>query len=255
MTLRSDADIIEFSSRVPGFYGVDELQQLLAHVRSLPKQSTIVEIGVECGRSASVILQCPENWSELHLIDARTHNAVDGRRWTSRLLGTFQAWCPEPVPWIGGKPQAGYEHLTNFQEPYDPWPHFKPPSNDTHQPNGWRPRSMGCDAMPNNMIYDRENTSEAEYQNGWCNEPAATIDLLHIDGDHGEGVWRDCELWLQKVRIGGIVVFHDYMRRGADGTGDVFPEVTKAANHHVLATGQWQPLLVVDTQLAARRIE
>src|SRR5687767_12137518 len=98
MPLRSDEQVIEFAARVPGIYGVDELQQLLAHVRTLPKESTIVEIGVEFGRSASVFLQCPENWSELHLIDNRAYNAVEGRRWTSRLLGTFQSWRPEPVP-------------------------------------------------------------------------------------------------------------------------------------------------------------
>jgi predicted O-methyltransferase YrrM len=40
--------------------------------------------------------------------------------------------------------------------------------------------------------------------------PLASIDLLHIDGDHGrEAVEADVEAWLPRVRPNGLVVFDD----------------------------------------------
>jgi predicted O-methyltransferase YrrM len=42
-----------------------------------------------------------------------------------------------------------------------------------------------------------------------------SIDFLHIDGDHRRvGVETDCFLLLPRVRLGGIVCFHDYGRPG-----------------------------------------
>jgi len=35
------------------------------------------------------------------------------------------------------------------------------------------------------------------------------IDLLHIDGGHGL-IEQDCELWLPKLKQGGIAMFHDW---------------------------------------------
>ncbi len=87
--MRTDEEILAFSQTVPGYYDLDELQNLLRLVRTLPSDATIVEIGVEYGRSASIYLQCPENWANLHLIDARTHNAESGRKSTEDLLYQF----------------------------------------------------------------------------------------------------------------------------------------------------------------------
>jgi len=40
------------------------------------------------------------------------------------------------------------------------------------------------------------------------------IDLLFIDGDHTyEGVVKDIDSWLPKVKDGGMVMFHDYCER------------------------------------------
>jgi len=37
------------------------------------------------------------------------------------------------------------------------------------------------------------------------------VDLLFIDGDHSAvGVRGDIESWLQHVKVGGVVIFHDY---------------------------------------------
>lgn len=278
MSARTDSQILEFSQTVPGHYELDELERLLYLTRSLPKSATIVEIGVECGRSASIFLQCPENWGELHLIDARTYNATKGRRWLSRLLGAFQSWRLEPVPWTGPQPDGA---PANFMDAYDPWPNFERPSDEEFQSSGWRPRSMGCEGMPGNMIYDLEITSEAAAER----QKPEQIDLLHIDGDHERGVWDDCRLWLPKVRVGGVVVFHDYARKGADGEGDVFPQVTSAVNFYCSGRAfevpapyklpdysvgseavqisdvaaqtlriRYEPIRVVNTQFAARRI-
>lgn len=35
------------------------------------------------------------------------------------------------------------------------------------------------------------------------------IALLHIDGDH-EAIEQDCALWLPKLKVGGIAMFHDW---------------------------------------------
>lgn len=40
------------------------------------------------------------------------------------------------------------------------------------------------------------------------------IDLLFIDGDHSyEGVKSDYEAWSPFVKVGGVIAFHDYMKR------------------------------------------
>lgn len=75
------------------------------------------------------------------------------------------------------------------------------------------------------------------------------LDLLHIDGDHDRGVWDDCRLYLPKVRVGGVVVIHDYSKV------DEYPEVTKAVDRHITArVGDYKLLSVVGSQFAARRI-
>ena len=40
-----------------------------------------------------------------------------------------------------------------------------------------------------------------------------SIDTLFIDGDHTyEGVKKDIEAWMPKVKKGGTIIFHDYRR-------------------------------------------
>jgi predicted O-methyltransferase YrrM len=48
------------------------------------------------------------------------------------------------------------------------------------------------------------------------------VDMLYIDGDHTyDGVKGDCEAWLGNVKPGGLVVFHDYVLKGAKPTNQV----------------------------------
>lgn len=55
------------------------------------------------------------------------------------------------------------------------------------------------------------------------------IDYLIIDGDHTErGIKRDMEAWLDHVKIGGHVFFHDYLFKNTrwDEMGrEIYPEV------------------------------
>ena len=48
------------------------------------------------------------------------------------------------------------------------------------------------------------------------------VDVLYIDGDHNyEGVRRDYKAWFPKVKIGGVIIFHD-MDPGHEGVWEFF---------------------------------
>lgn len=45
----------------------------------------------------------------------------------------------------------------------------------------------------------------------WIQKVGTPIDLLFIDGNHSfQSVFEDFTLWVQHLRLGGIVIFHDY---------------------------------------------
>lgn len=47
--------------------------------------------------------------------------------------------------------------------------------------------------------------------------PNSSVDLLIIDADHSfEGVYRDIEAWYPKVRQGGTIFFHDFIKTPTD---------------------------------------
>ncbi len=55
--------------------------------------------------------------------------------------------------------------------------------------------------------------------------PDNTLDFCYIDADHSyEAVRRDIEMWLPKVKLGGIICGHDYVKDGEiwDKTGKNF---------------------------------
>lgn len=85
--------------------------------------------------------------------------------------------------------------------------------------------------------------------------PESGVDLIHIDGGHTpEVVWRDCECYLPKLKVGGIAMFHDYKRPGADPTtGSVFPGVDKAVDHFT-GNSNWEDLGTVLTQACRRKL-
>jgi predicted O-methyltransferase YrrM len=71
-------------------------------------------------------------------------------------------------------------------------------------------------------------------------EFSEAIDFLFIDGWHEyEGVKRDCDAWLPKVKAGGIVVLHD--SGWADGVKQVIQEnvMPVAGEHHFMPNMFW----------------
>lgn len=43
---------------------------------------------------------------------------------------------------------------------------------------------------------------------------AEDVDLVYVDGSHSaEGVKRDVDAWADKLKVGGVMAFHDYGRR------------------------------------------
>jgi predicted O-methyltransferase YrrM len=70
------------------------------------------------------------------------------------------------------------------------------------------------------------------------------IDLLFLDGDHSyEGCRADAEVWLSRVRPGGILVMHDY--GWAEGVQRVVREIVRSKETergHVLQNTYWTRL-------------
>ena len=72
------------------------------------------------------------------------------------------------------------------------------------------------------------------------------IDLIFIDGDHAaEGLQRDIDGWLQFVKPGGYVLYHDYQ---SVNWGDV----TKIVDLNMNNNPDWHHVLTVDTLIAFR---
>jgi predicted O-methyltransferase YrrM len=75
------------------------------------------------------------------------------------------------------------------------------------------------------------------------------IDLLFIDGDHSEtGLQKDIDGWLQYIKPGGYVLYHDY-------NSVAWGDVTKTVDRNMNQSLEWQHVLTVDTLIAFRRIE
>lgn len=69
---------------------------------------------------------------------------------------------------------------------------------------------------------------------GWAAVFPFAIDLLYIDGDHSRrGALRDLQLWIPKVRRGGLVLVHDMDNKGVQRAareffGDEFHTIRQA---------------------------
>lgn len=83
------------------------------------------------------------------------------------------------------------------------------------------------------------------------------IDLLHIDGGHTPvAIEQDCKYYLPKLKVGGIVVFHDYKRPSRDpeaGTTE-FPGV-EAAVDTFTNNSSWEDLGLINTQIIKRKLK
>lgn len=82
------------------------------------------------------------------------------------------------------------------------------------------------------------------------------IDLLVIDGDHTlAGVLKDIDGWWDKLRVGGIAIFHDYLYRdnGFNGSGEwYFQDVYQAIN--LRRDESWSLVQQVGISVAFRKL-
>lgn len=73
------------------------------------------------------------------------------------------------------------------------------------------------------------------------------IDLLWIDASHKyKDVLLDFTLWEKFVPVGGRIAFHDY--------GTRFPGVDKVIDEHVISSGNWDDVNIIDRIWSARRV-
>ena len=213
----TDAEIVSFALRIRGCYSKQCLMRLLEIVKEVPDGGAVCEIGVWHGRSASVLLL--EQYARLKRPRTRA----------SLCAGVCQA--PE---------EASYSDR------------LRPAGITVHLVDSWEDEEarVPCERLIGELAKDTRSDVYCHWMPSEC--AAASIpelDLLHIDGGHGEQVGADCRLYLPKVRVGGLVVFHDY------GDESAYPAVTAAVESMVVGAPQrWTVLGVVENQLAARRI-
>lgn len=94
----------------------------------------------------------------------------------------------------------------------------------------------------------RSSIMQADSYAAGMNWPNIPIDLLFIDGDHTfEGVQRDIEAWVPKVKVGGRVIFHDCACATNTLPHPLHFEVTRAVMVWVQQTTGWILKEMVDT--------
>lgn len=176
--------IVEESSHETAF-NKQEAFALYSLLYNLPDHAKIVEIGVEYGRSTSVIAEVSKEKKFEFL-------AVDN-------------YCED-------KGEEAKNHVLNQMKKHN-W-NFDLYLADSLQ------------ALKENKVEDGE------------------IDLIHIDGDHTfDGVYRDTEAWLPKIRKGGFACFDDYSH-------PTLPEVKKAVDKYMRRYGkQWQKIGIFGNKL------
>lgn len=206
----ADEDVLQIAESVPGYYSRPELERLLAFARSVPAGGAVCEVGVYCGRSASLFL--------LEQL-ARERRATEGG------TGTF------------GDPCAGAPHL------------------DVHLIDSLRDDPEEARRAFDSLLRRIAQYGSPVFHGHWMDsrEAAARVprlDLLHIDADHNEGIAADCALYLPKLNVGGVAVFHDY------GRASDYPMVAAAVDEFLRRSGtEWQPMEIIGSQLALRRIK
>ena len=165
---------------IPGSFTRLNAAKLYEYALQMPENGTIVEIGVDQGRSTTILFNIArEKHANLILVDS----------WESILIDNY---------YKVGKLRDQFPDVTTAI---------------------WREKSADAAA---HLDVD--------------------IDLLHIDAHHYEGgVDVDCQVWLPKLKSGGVVCFHDY--------ASTFPAVTEAVD---ACTEDWEDLGAWDS-LAIRR--
>jgi SAM-dependent methyltransferase len=97
--------------------------------------------------------------------------------------------------------------------------------------------------LPQEIWFVNEDTAKASdyYFDG-------SVDLLLVDGDHTyEGVKRDIEAWWSKVKPGGLLFFHDYIKLEDDNGVAEALEACKNEN--------WEEVEKVGISIVYRKIK
>jgi len=170
--------LYDFTDRIPGSFTRLNAAMLFQFAKDV--SGVVVEVGVDQGRSASVLLHCSEHTgSQVYLVDSWGGILEANRAKTMEMARHF--------------PKAQFDVMALRSE-------------------------------------DAARVFRGE------------VDLLHIDAHHYEGgVDVDCQVWLPKVRSGGLALFHDY--------ASTFDAVTESVDRY---TEGWEDLGSWDS-LAVRR--
>lgn len=182
-------------------------------LEQLPHHPTIVEVGVEYGRSSAIILNWAiDNPCAMLFVDARLWNAEEGRMSFAALLWNlkYSLTILDNHPAYSGP--AWYGTSPGHRSSY-------------HYAEGLS--HVVAEAMPQYRPH-----------------------LLHIDGDHTASGAHQDKLWLDLVHPGGVVLFHDYRAINGDGTAYTFPGYQEAIDE---LTPGWELLGLEDTLLALRK--
>jgi hypothetical protein len=181
--MKSFEEVWAFTDKIPGSFTQLSAEKLYALALNVPKGGTIAEVGVDQGRSLSVMLQ-----------------GTVGRKVSFVLVDSWESVLIENQPKVQGL-------MESFNADY--------------------------------FLARVKSTEGATL----VDKP---LDLIHIDAYHFDnipdgGPSLDCELWLPKVKSGGVACFHDY--------NSCFPDVNIAVDKF---TAGWEDLGVWDG-LAIRR--
>ncbi len=120
-------------------------------------------------------------------------------------------------------------------------------------------KMVGWDNLINESTYDRfvrntaENATKIDIQRGLSCDILPTLkdqyDFIYVDGDHStSAVWKDATLSFPLLKVGGIIIFDDYLWE----SGDRSP---KAAVDRFLAEYAKEiQVLAMDRQVVVRKI-
>jgi MMP 1-O-methyltransferase len=132
------------------------------------------------------------------------------------------AWCGKSAVYLGAAAEAtgsvlySLDHHHGSEENQPGWEHFDP---DLVDPDDGRlntlptwQRSIAEAALERTVVgIVGESTAVAGHFD-------QRLDLLFIDGGHGEEVaWADYRAWTPKVVVGGTLAIHDVFEDPADG--------------------------------------
>ncbi len=144
----------------------------------------------------------------------------------------------------------GHEATVVLVEPFYLDPNRQPGDDGTPEVDNLYVTRKRCEPLLRELA---ENLKDFDYlllieESATAAARVDSIDLVHIDGDHSEqGVGLDAELWLPKLTLGGLALFHDY--------GDpAFPAVSKTVDLLLADDLKWRAVARHESLIALERL-